>query len=158
MFCLHMPVYHAYTVFTEAKIMYQDSRNGDTNSCDPPSGYWESNQGPLQKQPVLLAKEPPALENRDSYGGWYLLRPIIPSLELNFPFNCLFAECCLNLTRGHIAGPPPPSLSLWTHRKRISFFLWVLTLRVPGTWSSLPHHLATSLPSQCRLSPQIKWF
>lgn len=69
MFCLHMPVYHAYTVFTEAKIMYQDSRNGDTNSCDPPSGYWESNQGPLQKQPVLLAKEPPALENRDSYGG-----------------------------------------------------------------------------------------
>lgn len=30
---------------------------GVTDSCEPPSGCWESNLGPLAKQPVLLTAE-----------------------------------------------------------------------------------------------------
>ena len=33
-------------------------RTGVTNGCEPPRGYWESNPGPLEEQPVLLTTEP----------------------------------------------------------------------------------------------------
>jgi hypothetical protein len=34
-------------------------RTGVTDGCEPPSGCWEQNPGPLKEQPVLLTTEIP---------------------------------------------------------------------------------------------------
>jgi hypothetical protein len=38
--------------------MALDPGTGDTDSCEPPYGYWEVNPDPLDEQPGLLTTEP----------------------------------------------------------------------------------------------------
>jgi hypothetical protein len=43
---------------TKARKGIRSPGTGVTNGCELPQGFWESNQGALEKLPVFLATEP----------------------------------------------------------------------------------------------------
>ena len=56
----------------EAQGVFKSPRTEVTDGFEPPHGYWESNLGPLEEQPVLLSTEP-SLQPLAIYFGEELL-------------------------------------------------------------------------------------
>lgn len=56
--CTFVCVPHACQVPTEVRREGYSSWNRRTKGCDQPCGCWQSNQGPLEDQPVFLTAKP----------------------------------------------------------------------------------------------------
>ena len=54
--CIYVYVSHACTV-PESGESVRSLETGGVDHCEPPSGCWDSNQGPLEEQPVFLTTE-----------------------------------------------------------------------------------------------------
>lgn len=115
MFCLHLCLYEGV---------------GITDSCEPPCGYWELNQGPPEEQPVLLTAEP----------SLQLPSEILSSAQINrifFPIYLLRRKWLLHLDHdeSHLKSPS----TLWSISPAMPLLSWNSS-EIPVSASQVHHH------------------